>query len=137
MVSTWGGPDVVYDAGSVPNGVNTQKLEGFDQFMMSRFSPLCWALPSNPSFDSKDAQGKQVLNEAALLQKAIYSKTGQAYLTYLREIELSGMGMSSDIIEEYLGALTTSDSRGFQVYFKVSEPRTPGSPLQCNHGKVY
>ena len=127
MVATWGGPDVVaqvpYQSGApankVTNGDAFYKLEGFDQFMMTRFSPLCWALPSNPAFDAKDAQGKQALAEAAGLQKAIYTKTGQEYLTYLRDVELSRMGMNSGIIEEYLQNLCNSDVKGFQNYFKV------------------
>lgn len=120
MVLTWGGPDFVYENGNTPNGLGSSRLEGFDQFMMTRFSPLCWALPSNPTFDTKDAQGKQALNEAAALQKAIYAKTGQDYLTYLRDMELRGMGMDEQTIGEYLGALVSGpDARSFQGYFKV------------------
>ncbi|KAG8526816.1 uncharacterized protein KY384_008245 [Bacidia gigantensis] len=127
MVSTWGGPDIVPQLpttkpGTLPNGEGKSRLEGFDQFMMTRFSPLCWAIPSNSYFDSKDAQGRQVLTEAAALQKAIYSKCGQDYSTYLRNIELSGMGMNNQSIEEYLNALNSMDLRGFQQYFKVSQP---------------
>ena len=104
---------------SQPSGSDKPKLEGFDHFMITRFSPLCWAIPSNANFDSKDAQGKQVLGEAASLQKAIYSKTGQEYLTYLRNVELSGMGMDVGSIEQYLSALYSMDLKGFQQYFKV------------------
>ena len=124
MIATWGGPDKVAQTSNIRNGANTGgaskiQLQGFDQFMMTRFSPLCWSLPSNPSFDCKDAQGKLVLGEAALLQKAIYSKTGQDYLKYLQTVELSGMGMDASSIEEYLSALTGMDQKGFQKYFKV------------------
>lgn len=130
MVATWGGPDVVApvpspDHNNTPankvttNGDTPYRLEGFDQFMITRFSPLCWALPSNPNFDAKDAQGKQVLLEAAALQKAIYAKTGQEYLTYLREVELNGMGMNSGIIDDYLRNLSTLDIKAFQNYFRV------------------
>jgi len=86
---------------------------------MTTFSPLCWAVPSNPNFDPKDAQGKQVLGEAAALQKAIYTKMGQEYLTYLKDVELSGMGMNSATINEYLSALSQSDTKAFQQFFKV------------------
>ena len=119
MVSTWGGPDIeVYMSTSV-NENPQPKLPGFDRFMMTIFSPLCWAIPSNSSFDPKDAQGQLVLGEAAKLQKAIYAKTGQAYLTYLRDIELSGMGMDNATIEEYLNALCSLDTKGFQRFFQV------------------
>ena len=127
MVGVWGGPDVVTlptsQANAAPNKTQTvepsTKLDGFDQFMITRFSPLCWALPSNPNFDPKDAQSKQFLAEAAGLQKAIYAKTGQEYLTYLKNIELSGMGMNSSIAEEYLSNLCNTELRGFQNYFRV------------------
>ena len=137
MVATWGGPDIVAQvpsqsnapANKVTNGDATYKLEGFDQFMITRFSPLCWALPSNPDFDAKDAQGKQVLAEAAGLQKAIYAKTGSEYLTYLRDIELSRMGMNNGIIEDYLRNLCNLDVKGFQNYFRVMS-----SPLSLPDG---
>ena len=119
MVCTWGGPDIMTQSAKVTNGVNPQMLEGFDRFMITRFSPLCWALPSNPAFDPKDAQGKQVLAEAASLQKAIYAKTGQEYLTYLRDVELSGLGLNNNQIEEYLGQLCNAEQKAFQRFFQV------------------
>lgn len=124
MVITWGGPDVVTQPTLEQNGVmgNTApqpKLPGFDQFMMTRFSPLCWALPSNADFDAKDAVGRQVLGEAASLQKSIYAKTGQEYLSWLRDVELIGMGMDTQTIEDYLRALCTYDAKGFRLFFQV------------------
>lgn len=123
MVLTWGGSgnealgtgatSILADHSSQP------KLPGFDQFMMTTFSPLCWAVPSNPNFDAKDAQGKQVLSEAAALQKAIYAKTGQDYVSYLRNVELNGTGMDCGTINEYLNALCNRDTKAFQQYFKV------------------
>ncbi len=124
MVMTWGGPDVVSQPLSQGNGVVAEarpqpSLPGFDRFMMTRFSPLSWAIPSNSNFNSKDAQGKQVLGEAAGLQKAIHAKTGQEYLTWLREVELREMGMDSGTIEEYLRALCDLDVKGFRHFFQV------------------
>lgn len=119
MVLTWGGTGAEGSNGGGSDQSSQPKLPGFNQFMMATFSPLCWAVPSNPNFDPKDAQGKQVLGEAAALQKAIYTKTGQEYLTYLKDVELSGMGMDSVTINEYLGALSQPDTKAFQQFFKV------------------
>lgn len=123
MVITWGGPDLPAQSsqgnGDITYSTSQPTLPGFDQFMMTRFSPLCWAIPSNPNFNSKDAQGRQVLGEAAGLQKAIYTKTGQEYLTWLRDIELRGMGMENGVIDEYLRALCTFDPKGFRQFFQV------------------
>ena len=124
MAFTWGGPDFQSPASTIGDGTASYrstrpKLPGFDRFMIVTFSPTCWAIPSNPKFDPKDAQGKQVLGEAAALQKAIYTKTGQEYLTWLKDTELSGMGMDSGTINEYLHALCTSDTKEFQQFFKV------------------
>lgn len=128
MVSTWGGPDVdspstTAGIGNIPTAPTQSqpKLPGFDRFMMTTFSPLCWAIPSNSNFDPNDAQGKQVLSEAALLQRAILAKTGQEYLTWLRDVELSGMGMDNNTIDEYLRALCNNDAKGFQRFFQVSD----------------
>ena len=121
MVVTWGGPDVPIDNGNTP-----QPTPGFDRFMMERFSPLCWALPSQPTFDVKDAQSKQALGEAAGLQKAIYAKTGGGYLEWLRVSELSGMGMDAGAIEDYLQALCSADAKAFKQYFQALVLRSKG-----------
>ncbi|MCJ1286650.1 pre-tRNA nuclear export protein [Xylographa opegraphella] len=117
MVNSWGGPDI-QNTGIAQTA--QPSLPGFDRFMMERFSPLCWALPSIPAFNPKDAQGRQVLGEAAGLQRAIYAKTGQEYLTWLRDMELRRMGMNNATIDEYLNALCTFDAKGFRQFFQVS-----------------
>ena len=122
MVTTWGGPDIPATTTSLPNGSRSEPqptLPGFDRFMIERFSPLCWALPSDTNFNPKDAQGRLVLGEAAGLQRAIYAKTGQEYLTWLREVELRGMGMNEAAVEEYLNALCTFDAKRFRQYLQV------------------
>ncbi|KAL8892335.1 MAG: hypothetical protein Q9215_000734 [Flavoplaca cf. flavocitrina] len=111
MVMTWGGPDIQL-------GNPQPTLPGFDRFMIERFSPLCWSLPSQANFDPKDAQGKQAMGEAAGLQKAIYTKTGEQYLDFLRTSELSSMGMDAGTVEEYLSALSNSDAKTFKQYFQ-------------------
>ncbi|KAJ9292676.1 hypothetical protein DTO271G3_8490 [Paecilomyces variotii] len=117
MASSWGGPDI---APVISNGATPTQpaLPGFGQFMITRFSPLCWALPATPSFNSKDAQARQVLAEAGSLQRTIYSKTGAEYVEYLRTRELPGMGMGADLIEEFLGALSRLDTKGFRQFFQ-------------------
>ncbi|KAL8943606.1 MAG: hypothetical protein Q9216_000971 [Gyalolechia sp. 2 TL-2023] len=111
MVMTWGGQDI-------QTGSPQPTLPGFDRFMMERFSPLCWALPSQPNFDPKDAYGRQAMGEAAGLQKAIYTKTGEEYLSYLRNTELNGMGMDAGTVDEYLRALSNTDGKAFKQYFQ-------------------
>ncbi|KAL8733849.1 MAG: hypothetical protein Q9166_001837 [cf. Caloplaca sp. 2 TL-2023] len=117
MVMIWGGPDI-------QTGSPQPSLPGFDRFMMERFSPLCWALPSQSNFDPKDAQGKQAMGEAAGLQKAIYTKAGDEYLSFLRNTELSSMGMDAGTVDEYLRALSTSDAKTFKQYFHSLVQRT-------------
>lgn len=124
MVTAWGGPDVPTPKYAVPSSdppAAQPTLPGFDRFMMERFSPLCWALPSNASFNPKDAQGRQVLGEAAGLQKAILAKTGQEYLTWLTDIELRGMGMDEGTINEYVAALCVLDHKKFRKFFQVCD----------------
>ncbi len=121
MCVTWGGPDVIPAAGQT-NGhapVPHPVLPGLDRFMITRFSPLCWALPATPSFNAKDAQARLVLGEAANLQKTIYSKTGQEYLSWLRDNELKSMGMNDEMITEYLSKLTGLDTKGFRAFFQA------------------
>lgn len=121
MSSVWGGPDIIIAAGQ-PNGTPTSSqaaLPGFDRFMFARFSPLCWALPMTPSFNAKDAQAKQVLAEAANLQKVIFGKTGHEYLSWLRHTELRNLNMNDEVINEYLRQLEGLDQKGFRQYFQI------------------
>lgn len=119
MVLEWAGPDINLDPSS--NDLTNQKaaLPGFNQFMYTRFSPLCWALPSTPNFNAKDAQARQVLAEAGGLQRTIYSKTGSEYIEYLRDQELPSIGMGKELIDEYLNALTMLDLKAFRQFFQV------------------
>ncbi|KAJ0423469.1 Exportin-T [Aspergillus carlsbadensis] len=116
MASSWGGPDI---APAASNGAAAGQvaLPGFGQFMITRFSPLCWALPATPSFNSKDALAKQVLAEAGGLQKIIYGKMGMEYIEYLRDRELPGMGMGGDLVDEYVRTLSQLDLKGFRQFF--------------------
>jgi exportin-T len=140
MCTIWGGPDMVDSASaaaasppaSLPPAPPSQPsssssspsssplpLPGFDRFMMTRFSPLCWAVPMNRAFNPKDAQARQVLAEAALLQKTIYAKTGQAYLSWLLRDggELRGTGMTDEMIGEYLRSLVELERSAFKAFF--------------------
>lgn len=129
MVGVWGGPDVVpisqQQTDRAASTTAQPSLHGFDRFMITHFSPLCWAILSNPDFNSKDAQGKQALGEAAILQKTIFTKTGQSYFTYLRDVELRNMGMGDDSIHEYLNALGGLDAKGFRQFFQVRKHIPP------------
>lgn len=58
------------------------------------------------------------MGEAAGLQKAIYTKTGEEYLSHLRTTELSSMGMDAGTVDEYLRVLSDSDVKAFKQYFQ-------------------
>ena len=120
MSNVWGGPDVINPSSNGNMSPQGAAVPGFTNFMITRFSPLCWALPMTPTFNSKDAQAKLVLGEAAALQKVIYSKTGPEYIEWLRTNELPGMGMGHELINEYVGSLEKLDLKGFRHFFQVS-----------------
>ena len=119
MASIWGGHGGTEPGKQVNgNGITSQKaLPGFDEFMMTRFSPVTWALATEQSFNPRDAQARSVLSEAASLQLAIYDKTGHKYLMWLRDNELKGMGMEKDMIDSYLLNLSELDIKAFRAYF--------------------
>lgn len=112
MAVVWGGPNIVDFSNADP----TPSLPGFDRFMISRFSALTWALMINPAFEPKDAQANRVMGEIALLQQTILAKTGREYLTYLRDVELRGLGLQEAAIDSYLTALMTGDAKKFKKF---------------------
>lgn len=119
MCMVWGGNDVV--AGQLTADMTQavqQELPGFKQFMMTRFSPLCWAMPSNPNFNPKDGQSRQVLQEAGGLQKVLYAKIGDDYITYLRNTELPTVGLQGGpMMEEFFQKLKTLDLKSWKSWF--------------------
>lgn len=122
MSVVWGGEDIISSDNkpiSPTPAENTSPIPGFGEFMITHFSPLCWSLPTNPSFSRNDAQGKQALGEVAILQKTIYNKLGPKYVQWLTEQELPGLGMSAELASQYVAALTGNDVKGFKTYFQV------------------
>lgn len=93
MSSVWGGPEIPSTiipsdrhhkrTSSLTGGnlVIPEALPGFEGFMMERFSNVCWEVPANGSFDSRDAQAKTVLQEIATLQKTIYGRSGEKFIS--------------------------------------------------------
>ncbi|KAH8707162.1 Exportin-T [Phaeosphaeriaceae sp. PMI808] len=107
MTNVWSGPDKVGPgANQTPTSpVTTQSpLPGFENFVMERFSPLAWSIPASPGFNSKDAQAKQVLYEAANLQTEIVKKVGEPYVERLK-CDLTGNGVGGDDVDQYLRTL--------------------------------
>lgn len=126
MCSEWGGPDIVPVAPSstqpaTTNGTTDHSaLPGFNRFMIERFSADCWGLLTNPAFNPRDAQARQVIAEIASLQKTIYSKTGGEFLAYLRDIWFPSLALEKSVAEQYVSALETRDWKGFRQFFLVS-----------------
>jgi exportin-T len=107
MTNVWSGPDKVGPgADKTPTSpvITQAPLPGFDNYIVERFSPLAWSIPASPGFNSKDAQAKQVLYEAANLQTEIVKKTGEPYVERLKS-DLGGMGIGGDGIDQYLRTL--------------------------------
>lgn len=120
MTAVWGGPDVAIP--DVPGSTVPAKQEdnivaapqpvfgGFDTFAVTRFSPLCWVVPSSAGFKPKDPQSRSFITEVATLQETIVRKTGSVYLEELRR-QLQGMGAGEPDIERYLAALVDGARR--------------------------
>jgi exportin-T len=125
MVNIWGGPDIAIQNSVNGNASPAPSLPGFSRFMIERFSPLSWALPSSSSFNAKDAQSRQVLGEAGVMKKAILNKTGQEYLQWLRDVELRSTGMDETAIEQFLKSINDLDSKQFRMYFQVRTSPIP------------
>jgi len=79
-------------------------IPGFDAFVLSRFSPVSWALPATQRFKASEPQAKQVIYEIALMQSEILKKTGDAYARIL-EGELTEIGLAPEDRTIYVAQL--------------------------------
>lgn len=114
MSSVWGGPDI---ASPMQNtALPAPTLLGFDRFMLTRFSALTWQVMSGPDFNPREANANRVLGEIANLQQMILAKTGREYLSWLRDVELKGLGLQGPLVDEYLAALVTKESKAFKGF---------------------
>lgn len=130
MVNRWGGsraepatspvqvtfPVAVGGGGADATSVSAV-IPGFNRFMIERFTAVSWALPTNPAFNPRDAQTRQVVLEIATVQKTIFDKTGQDYVAYLRDMYFPGMQLGNDAADEYLRALQNNDLKAFRQFF--------------------
>jgi exportin-T len=120
MIATWGGPDVV--PVPIPNPPPNSptdlpaspSIPGFDTFIISRFSPLSWAIPSSPGFKAKDPNARQLIYEIASMQQEILKKTGQTYVLALSQ-ELQSMGVGELDVAAYATKLR-GDTKGFREF---------------------
>ncbi|GKT47887.1 exportin-T [Colletotrichum spaethianum] len=119
MVVVWGGPDCakIAENPSAPSGSPNPTIPGFDRFMIDRFHPLCWEVFQDPNFrPHNDAQSKQVLNEIAGLEQAIYTKTGEMFIQHLQSSLFPHLGIDGS---DFLRSMSTSvDRKGFSSYLQ-------------------
>ncbi|KAI1117086.1 Exportin-T [Nemania sp. NC0429] len=120
MATVWGGPDVATISTNPSTlGSPSPVIPGFDQLILiDRFHSACWQVLLNEQFrPSADAQTKQVLNEIAGLQQAIYLKTGEGFIRHLQSTLFSQLNINGD---EFLRSMTTStDRKTFAKYLQA------------------
>lgn len=119
MANVWGGSDIANISAnpSAPTGSPSPVIPGFDEFLINRFHPVCWAVLRDPQFNPlSDAQAKQVLHEIAGLEQAIYLKTGELFLQNLQSSLFPGLGINGN---DFLRAMTTAtDKKSFSKYLQ-------------------
>ena len=128
MAEVWGGPTAYEIVAGVQekrepaqNGIahaSSPALPGFHRYMHTRFSALSWAVLADSNFRPKGSFGDRLLGEVAKLQRAILAKTGEGYLSWLRDEELPRLGMQQSDSSEYMGKLTESSGAGLKEYFQ-------------------
>lgn len=120
MATVWGGPDVAtISTNPTTLGSPSPVIPRFDQLILiDRFHSACWQVLLNEHFrPSADAQTKQVLNEIAGLEQAIYLKTGEGFIRHLQSTLFSQLNINGD---EFLRSMTTStDKKTFAKYLQA------------------
>ncbi|KAG5366963.1 Exportin-T [Yarrowia sp. B02] len=118
MIQLWGngvleGPsetETVFDQG--------QKIDGFEQLVLE-FSGLCWQVPASPGFNLQDAQSKILVTELGNIQKHIYVKKGDQFLSYLVEQYFPQIGVPDNAAKDYVEKLKTLENKEFKKYFSA------------------
>jgi len=114
LTAIWGGPNLdlsPLQTADTPTAAPSPSIQGFDTFVLNRFSPLAWAIPASPNFRPRDPQARAVVIEIAGLQLEILRKTGSTYIDTIRS-QLSGMGLGEEGTAEYLSALIKGSASG-------------------------
>lgn len=126
MVMTWGSGN---KANTSSNGVpgKTKKdaaasrpsspLPGFDRLIYDHLVPMCFEIPSKPTFDLGDAETQLVLAEIAALQKAIYDKLGSDAVNYLSGVYFPRINCPPELATEYLQNLQQLEGKQFKAFF--------------------
>ncbi|KAF8422384.1 armadillo-type protein [Tirmania nivea] len=86
--------------------------------LIQGFSATCWAVPTSSGFNTKDAQAKLVLGEIGGVQKAIYQRAGDDYISYMRGVYFPSIGAPAPLAEKYLTALQSMNEKDFKKFFK-------------------
>ncbi|KAG0204147.1 pre-tRNA nuclear export protein [Mortierella sp. GBA30] len=100
---------------------NIEKLEapGFYQFLYEHIVRITFEVPMKPTFDLQDGQSVLVIGEIAGLQKAITTKQGEVFLSYLSQVYLPSIHCPPDLAQEYAQALQQLDGKQFKKYFQA------------------
>ena len=120
MTDFWGGPNIAtLSKQSISSTLPpSPTIPGFERFIIERFHPICWEVLREPQFrPAVDAQAKQVLNEIAGLEQAIYLKTGDMFLQHLQSSFFPAMGVDGT---DFIKSMTTSaDRKGLAGYLQL------------------
>lgn len=120
MLQIWG-PGIVSpgggDSGFEPNYNASSPVPGFTEFTMQHVSRLTWEVPTGNEFNSRNAQMRSVLGDLGIVQHTIYTVHGPAYLQFLSQQYLPGIGLPQQYVEEYLSKLQSSDTKAFKTFY--------------------
>lgn len=88
-----------------------------EEFMFERYDNLCFHVPGKPWFNSKDYQSRNVLAEVSLLQKTLYDLKGATFERFLGQQYLPNLGVSQELIVEYVMNLENLKAKEFRKFF--------------------
>lgn len=118
MIQLWGNGEL--EAASAEESVfdQGQKIDGFEQIVLE-FSGLCWQVPASSGFNLQDAQSKILVTELGNIQKHIYLKKGDQFLSYLVEQYFPQIGVPDNAAKDYVEKLKTLENKDFKKYFSA------------------
>lgn len=100
-------------------GPYEEKVPGFQNFIIQAFARNCCLYSVlDKSFEFRDANSNALFGEIITVQKVMYEKFGESFLSYFVSEGLLAAHCSQDLAEQYRQKLQSNDVKAFKSFYQ-------------------